>query len=197
MTHTTIHRLLLTAMICLPLVARPGLASDGTDPPASTQGEQAPAAPATQAEAAATVEADEVAAPAVTTDVAAPAVPGDIVIDDIDTTPKSDNSASQAAPIDMDRTGWPTVVVTPSDGSVTHNPSYMGNPPMGDDIVTPLHAPDPVWQIQEALAGEEAGNLNGENLAALGAQPFIGLAQFVIMPIRALFENPLSDATSP
>ncbi len=100
-------------------------------------------------------------------------------------------------PIDMDRTAWPTIVVTPEDGSVTHNPHYMGNVPMGEDEVGPLDAPDPVWQIQEALRGADAGNYNGENLSALGAQPFIGLAQFVLIPVRAVFEYPWSEVTSP
>jgi hypothetical protein len=100
-------------------------------------------------------------------------------------------------PISMDRSDWPAIVVTPEDGSVAHNPHYMGNVPLGEDIVSPLHAPDPVWQIQEALRGAEAGNLSGENLSALGAQPFIGLAQFALIPFRAVIEHPWSDATSP
>jgi len=99
--------------------------------------------------------------------------------------------------INMDRSGWPVIHISPADGSVTHHPHFMGDPPMGDDEINPLHAPDPVWQIQEALAGADAGNLNGENLAALGAQPFIGLAQFIALPVRMILDNPLSKATSP
>jgi hypothetical protein len=97
----------------------------------------------------------------------------------------------------MDRTTWPAIVVTPADGKVTHNPHFMGDAPMGDDIVSPLHAPDPVWQIQEALRGAEAGNWNGENLTALGAQPVIATAQILAIPFRAVIDNPLSKETSP
>ena len=103
-----------------------------------------------------------------------------------------------ATPIDvMDRSTWPALVVTPADGKATHHPHFMGDPPMGDDIVSPLHAPDPVWQIQEALRGADAGNWNGENLAALGAQPFIATAQILAIPFRAAIDNPLSKETSP
>ncbi|MEZ6190564.1 MAG: hypothetical protein R3C45_04655 [Phycisphaerales bacterium] len=97
----------------------------------------------------------------------------------------------------MDRTTWPAIVVTPADGKVTHNPHFMGDPPMGDDIVSPLHAPDPVWQIQEALRGADAGNWNGENLTALGVQPVIATAQILAIPFRAVIDNPLSKETSP
>jgi hypothetical protein len=99
--------------------------------------------------------------------------------------------------ISMDRSDWPTVPVAPEDGTVTHHPHFVGNVPMGDDEVGPLDAPDPVWQIQEALAGADAGNLNGENLIDLSTQPFIGIAQFVIMPVQMVLENPWSEATSP
>ncbi len=106
--------------------------------------------------------------------------------------------AVEATPIDvMDRSTWPALVVTPSDGKATHHPHFMGDPPMGEDIVSPLHAPDPVWQIQEALRGADAGNWNGENLAALGAQPFIAAAQILAIPFRAAIDNPLSKETSP
>ncbi len=201
MTYTTATRFFLIATTGLLLIARPGMASEGTAPPA-TQAQDTP-------------ETTEV-----TPDMTPPAIPNEHIaevvpiedeidieveptVDPVDTveTPDApdtpDTQIFQTTPIDMDRAGWPTILVTPTDGSVTHNPGYMGNPPMGDDIVTPLHAPDPVWQIQEALAGADAGNLNGENLSALGAQPFIGLAQFGLIPVRAVFENPLSDTTSP
>lgn len=105
--------------------------------------------------------------------------------------------SSHSGPISMDRSDWTAIVVSPEDGSVTHNPHYMGNVPLGEDEVSPLHAPDPVWQIQEALRGANSGNLNGENLSALGAQPFIGLAQFVLIPVHAVFDHPWSEATSP
>lgn len=107
------------------------------------------------------------------------------------------NAEPAAAPIAMDRTAWPRTVVTAAEGKVTHNPHYMGNPPMGEDIVSPLHAPDPIWQIQEALRGADAGNLNGENLIDLGTQPFVGLAQIVLMPVRAVLEHPWANVTSP
>jgi hypothetical protein len=97
----------------------------------------------------------------------------------------------------MDRSDWQVIVVAPADGKVTHNPTYVGGVPMGEDIVSPLHAPDPVWQIQEALRGADAGNWNGENLADLGGQPFIALGQFIAMPFRAVIEHPWSDQTSP
>ncbi len=124
---------------------------------------------------------------------------------DAATEPANDNDttdtpvASQAQPetTGLDRSGWPVIVITPADGTVTHHPHFMGDPPMGDDEISPLHAPNPVWQIQEALAGAKSGNLNGENLSALGAQPFIGLAQFLAIPFRAVLDNPLSEATSP
>jgi hypothetical protein len=104
---------------------------------------------------------------------------------------------NESTALSLDRSGWPIIRISPADGTVTHNPHFMGDPPMGEDMVSPLHAPDPVWQIQEALAGARAGNLNGENLAALGAQPIIGLAQFIAMPVRMILANPLSEATSP
>ncbi len=177
---TATHPLpLLIASIGLLLIAQPGLASEGTEPLE---------APATQTESAPAVESD--------VDLAE-ALPDVSEADAVDTPTQTDPPVVDSQPIDMDRSTWPTLVVTPTDGSVTHNPSYMGNPPMGDDIVTPLHAPETIWQIQEALGGADAGNLNGENLTALGAQPFIGLAQFVLIPVRVVFENPLSDATSP
>jgi len=102
-----------------------------------------------------------------------------------------------ATPSILDRSAWPIIQVSPADGTVTHHPSFMGDPPMGEDIISPLRAPDPVWQIQEALAGADAGNLNGENLSALGAQPIIGLVQFIALPFRMILDNPLSEATSP
>lgn len=105
--------------------------------------------------------------------------------------------STDVTPIEMDRSAWPTIVIRPEDGSVTHNPHYMGNVPMGEDEVSPLDAPDPVWQIQEALRGAYAGNYNSENLSALGAQPFIGLAQFALIPVRAVFKHPWAEVTSP
>lgn len=102
-----------------------------------------------------------------------------------------------AAPISMDRSDWPHIVVTPADGTVTHHPQFVGNVPMGEDEVGPLNAPDPVWQIQEALLGAEADNLNGDNLTDLVTRPIIGLAQFVLIPFQAVLENPWSEATSP
>jgi len=177
MKSITTPRCFLIASISLLMMTGPGLASEGT------------AAPAGHAEPAEAVEAEDSLTELTPTEDDRSAVDA----------PGSRVSAMDigSKPIDMDRSGWPTLVVTPTDGSVTHNPGYMGNPPMGDDIVTPLHAPQTLWQIQEALAGADAGNFNGENLAALGAQPFIGLAQFVLIPVRAVFENPWSDATSP
>ncbi len=105
--------------------------------------------------------------------------------------------ANESRVISMDRSDWPTLTVSPIDGRVTHHPHFTGEAPLGDDIVTPLHAPDPVWQLQEALAGAHAGNLNGENLSHLGTQPIVGLTQFVLMPARMILENPLSKETSP
>ncbi len=111
-----------------------------------------------------------------------------------DDTPQAEDESTSFG---LDRSTWPVIRVSPADGSVTHHPAFMGDPPMGEDVVNPLHAPDPVWQIQEALAGAVAGNLNGENLSALGAQPIIGLIQFLALPFHAILENPLSEATSP
>jgi len=105
--------------------------------------------------------------------------------------------ANESRVISMDRSHWPTITVSPIDGRVTHHPHFTGEAPLGEDIVTPLHAPDPVWQLQEALAGAHAGNLNGENLSALGSQPIVGLTQFVLMPARMILENPWSKETSP
>lgn len=130
---------------------------------------------------------------------ASPVLESDIEAPIADTAEDADAViAYPAPPVDlMDRTTWPAIVVTPADGKVTHNPTFMGEVPMGEDIVSPLHAPDPVWQIQEALRGEEAGNLNGENLSALAAQPVIATAQIIAMPFRAILDNPLSKETSP
>ena len=117
-----------------------------------------------------------------------------------ETTDPADIQAEPAAEsriISMDRSDWPTLIVSPIDGKVTHHPHFTGEAPLGDDIVTPLHAPDPVWQLQEALAGAHAGNLNGENLSHLGSQPIVGLTQFVLMPARMILENPWSKETSP
>ncbi len=100
-------------------------------------------------------------------------------------------------PISMDRSHWPRIVITPADGSVTHDPHYVGSVPMRDDEVSPLHAPDPVWQIQEALIGADADNLSGENLTDLVTQPFIGLARMVLLPFQAVIQHPWADATSP
>jgi len=129
------------------------------------------------------------------------------IVDPIETDESSaDNQESSDEPADpaneshvisMDRSDWPTIVVSPIDGKVTHHPHFTGEAPLGEDIVTPLHAPEPVWQLQEALAGAHAGNLNGENLSHLGSQPFVGLTQFVLMPVRMVLENPLSKETSP
>jgi hypothetical protein len=198
--NTPATRLLLIASVGLLLTARTALGSQGqavepapTDPPQPVQaGGSADTAPAPTV--------DDAVAPA---DAARDAVaieevaPQDAVTPaDVDTqTPGPKMTGT--VPVNMDHSVWPAIVFTPADGSVTHNPSYMGTPPMGEDIVNPLHAPDPVWQIQEALAGADAGNLNGENLLDLGAQPFIGLVKFFIIPVRAIFEHPLSDVTSP
>ena len=96
----------------------------------------------------------------------------------------------------MDRSDWPVVEIAPADGAVTHNPTYMGSVPMGEDEVSPLHAPDPVWQIQEALRGATAENYSAENTRDLVTQPFIGLAQFVLIPFEAVIEHPWSEVTS-
>jgi len=106
-------------------------------------------------------------------------------------------TAPVGGPISMDRADWPSLTVTPASGRVTHHPHFVGDVPMGEDAVSPLHAPDPVWQIQEALLGAEAENWSGHNLTDLGAQPFAGLAQFVVMPFQAVLENPWSEDTSP
>jgi len=177
MIDTPTSRLLLIASICLPLTARPGLASEGSVAPAE-QGELTPV----------DTPPDEAVAEA---------VPDEDEIDGVGAPSPNHTPIMETQPISMDHSGWPVIVVTPADGSVTHNPGYMGNPPMGDDIVTTLNAPDPVWQVQEALAGAKAGNLNGENLLDLGAQPFIGLARIFIIPARAVFERPWAEVTSP
>lgn len=102
-----------------------------------------------------------------------------------------------AVPISMDRSDWPHIVLTPADGTVTHNPQFVGNVPMREDEISPLDAPDPVWQVQEALNGDQAQGLGGENLLDLVTQPVIGTVQIVLIPIEAVIENPWSDATSP
>lgn len=138
--------------------------------------------------------------------VAVPAMASDepvAVTDDADTTESievvelAELPQLQAEPISMDRSDWPTIVISPADGKTTHNPAYMGDVPMGEDIVSPLHASDPVWQIEEALRGADAGNWNGENLADLGAQPFIALGRFIAIPFFAILEHPWSEDTSP
>lgn len=121
----------------------------------------------------------------------------EVIIETTDPADIQTEPAPEPGPISMDRSDWPTLVVAPISGAVTHHPHFTGEAPLGDDIVTPLHAPDPVWQLQEALAGAHAGNLNGENLSALATQPVVGLAQFIVMPVRMVIDNPLSKETSP
>jgi hypothetical protein len=179
MTRNSATQITLLATIGVFSFASRALASDGDLPTTPPQ----PQAQPIQA-----TEADEPMTPAPQADESqnatdAPAPPS--------------NAFADAKPISMDRSDWPTIITTPADGSVTHNPHFTGNPPMGDDIISPLDAPDPIWQIQEALAGAYANNLNGENLSALGAQPFIAAAQFVAMPFRMILDNPLSKTTSP
>jgi hypothetical protein len=218
MLHIPATRLLLTASIGLLLSTQPGFASEGQ---ANPELQQAPTAsesqmPAVeQAGVAASAEDNEAAdtSPDVDNsdesvqtitndDVAAEETTENMNGDEVATTQTPTETTTEdplfaSIPIDMNHADWPALIVRPIDGSVTHNPHFTGNPPMGDDVITPLHAPDPVWQIQEALAGADAGNLNGENLTDLGAQPFIGLAQFVVMPLRMVIDNPLSETTSP
>ncbi len=179
MKNTLSASLLLTVSVALVLTAQQASASDEL----LTADDQVEATPieAVQAEAIPTeITADET-----------PAGPQILV------TEATEPLTPAGEPISMDRSDWPTIVILPEDGSVTHNPHYMGNVAMGEDEVGPLHAPEPVWQIQEALSGADAGNYNGENLSALGAQPFIGLVQFVLIPVHAVFEQPWSEATSP
>jgi hypothetical protein len=197
-------RLLLTASIGLLLSTHPGFASDGQVNPDPQQAGVAASAEANEAADSSTdIDKSDVSVQATPNeDVTAEDTTEDTIGEAVATTQSPTETSTNeplfaSVPIDVNHADWPAVVVRPIDGSVTHNPHFTGNPPMGDDVVTPLHAPDPVWQIQEALAGADAGNLNGENLTDLGTQPFIGLAQFVVMPVRMIIDNPLSEATSP
>ncbi|GAB4195794.1 MAG: hypothetical protein Kow00105_09980 [Phycisphaeraceae bacterium] len=131
-----------------------------------------------------------------TTEQVADTETGEPVETDAPTANESDYCSKAGGNI-MDRSDWPTVVVSPADGRVRHDPTYMSNPPLGEDIVSPLHAPDPVWQIQEALRGAEAGNFNGENLLGLVAEPFSALAQIAMMPAAMVIEHPWADRYSP
>ncbi len=180
MTHAPATQTIRLATLGLLCFTAQGQASQG-DTPATP--------PETQAQPVQIIEADE---PAVTE-----AIQTDQNLDNADTPTTQAKPITEPKPISMDRSDWPTILITPVDGSVTHNPHFTGNPPMGDDIISPLHAPDPVWQIQESLDGANANNLNSENLIDLATQPFIGLAQFIAIPVRAIIDNPLSKTTSP
>lgn len=185
MRYTTSYPTTLSILALLSTALTPAFAAE------------APEAPAPDTETPAVTTDDPIMEPSGLDPIDAPADAAETV--ETAETGEADQVIAYPAPtIDlMDRTTWPAIVVTPASGKVTHHPHFMGDAPMGDDIVSPLHAPDPVWQIQEALRGAEAGNLNGENLTALGAQPVIATAQILAIPFRAVIDNPLSKETSP
>lgn len=98
----------------------------------------------------------------------------------------------------LDRSQWPVLTVGPAGGTTHHHPVYFADLPVNPSARPGVSADDPIEaQLDAALAGNEAGNLNLLNVLDALIQPVkFGLDGALVGPAQVI--APVwSDATTP
>ncbi len=112
--------------------------------------------------------------------------------------PSTDPDAVTPSMGAFNRANWPKVKFMPADGRTVHNPSYYGEVPLGDDAISVISPPDPVWRMQEALSGAKPGNWDAQNLGQFAWDLPIGFGLTTLsVPVQAVGEPPWKQVTTP
>ena len=97
----------------------------------------------------------------------------------------------------LDRSAWPTVTVQPERGQVSHYPVYFANRYATGERRLIERVDDPDAQLEAALSGAKAGNLDIANLTNAGLDPLVFARDLILLPYHAVLTPPWSTVMTP